>query len=257
MEQARDLKLTGGRALKEVVITAKKIVKDSKNVNGPGEADLVIDEEDLKKAGKKTLGDLIRERVKGFQQRGGGERIFHTIGGVRTLLIIDGTLWFFPRPWDEMEIKPGELFKLYLDSYTAEDIKGIEVIISGEYQPWYTLRYVGPKARPFDFTFIEVTTRSGIGPSITKTPGTFLYKPMPFILQKSFYSPKYTSGITPDGTDTRSTIHWAPNVVTDKGGNAKISFSTADHPGSYSLILEGADMRGNVGAERTTIKIKK
>ncbi|RYZ99948.1 MAG: hypothetical protein EOP47_15435, partial [Sphingobacteriaceae bacterium] len=55
-----------GNILKEVTIKEKKIVKDSKNLNGPGEADLTIDEEELKKANKMTLEKLLFEKIKGF-----------------------------------------------------------------------------------------------------------------------------------------------------------------------------------------------
>jgi hypothetical protein len=55
-----------GMQLKEVNIKAKKVVKRSNNLNGPGEADLVLDEQDMLKAGKKTLEDLLHEKINGF-----------------------------------------------------------------------------------------------------------------------------------------------------------------------------------------------
>lgn len=55
-----------GNLMREVVITAKKIVPGSKNLNGPGQADLILDRGDMEKAGKKTLLQLIEEKVKGF-----------------------------------------------------------------------------------------------------------------------------------------------------------------------------------------------
>ncbi len=55
-----------GTQLGQVEIKAKKAVKGSKNLNGPGEADLVLDEQDMLMAEKKTLEDLLNEKVKGF-----------------------------------------------------------------------------------------------------------------------------------------------------------------------------------------------
>jgi thermostable 8-oxoguanine DNA glycosylase len=54
------------RVLKEVQIKSKRIIKDSKNLNGPGEADITIDDEQLQKAGRTTLRDLLYKNVKGF-----------------------------------------------------------------------------------------------------------------------------------------------------------------------------------------------
>ena len=56
----------GTRVLKEVIIKDRKVVKGSHNLNGPGEADQVLDEDDMKKAGKATLMDLLYKDVKGF-----------------------------------------------------------------------------------------------------------------------------------------------------------------------------------------------
>jgi hypothetical protein len=104
---------------------------------------------------------------------------------------------------------------------------------------------------------IEITTRSGKGPFVRRTAGTYLYKTLPFTLAKQFYRPRYTVkniGIAP-GTDLRSTIHWEPNVVTDEKGNASVSFFSADKSTGYTIILEGTDLEGNLGYNRQQIKI--
>jgi len=55
-----------GHVLKEVNIKEKKIIPGSKNLNGPGEADQVIDQEELEKAGKMTLRELLQQKIKGL-----------------------------------------------------------------------------------------------------------------------------------------------------------------------------------------------
>ncbi|MFD0750937.1 hypothetical protein ACFQZS_12350 [Mucilaginibacter calamicampi] len=55
-----------GTVLNEANIKAKKSVKESKNLNGAGEADEIIDEEELKKADKMTLAELLQQRFPGF-----------------------------------------------------------------------------------------------------------------------------------------------------------------------------------------------
>ena len=58
-------------------------------------------------------------------------------------------------------------------------------------------------------------------------------------------------------TDIRSTIHWQPDITTDKKGEATVSFYTADNPASYSIIMEGSDLKGSFGTTRTSIKVQR
>src|ERR1700730_10128708 len=79
--------------------------------------------------------------------------------------------------------------------------------------------------------FVEITTRSGHGPVIDNTPGIYLYKPLPLSWPKQFYKPKYTIKDTAKHLpDLRSTIDWEPNITTDRNGEAKLWFYTADQP---------------------------
>lgn len=249
------LRITGGNSLKEVVINAKKIIKGSKNLNGPGGADIIIDEEQLKKAGRTTLGDLLTKNVKGFGIRVNkvGER-YYSIYTTLLHLVIDGVnTEFFITP----ETSRYQYLKDIFDYYDAEEIKGIEVMVSGKYQMSYTSNYLQPLDVPWDHSFIEVTTRGGKGPFLRKSVGTYLYKPMPFITPRAFYSPKYTVSSISDMSDIRSTIYWAPNIITDKDGKATVSFYSADNPGTYTAIIEGTDLQGHLGVKRKKVIIKK
>lgn len=261
------LRVTGKSMLKEVVINAKKVIKDSKNLNGPGGADIIIDEEQLKKAGRTTLGQLLEKNVKGFgtkfNKKGQPMYKVHTM---TVHLIIDGinAEFFIPTglldPTSLLEapiIPVYDYLKDIFEYYDAEEIKGIEVMSSGRYQMRYAAHFVkDPLASPWDHAFIEVTTRGGKGPILKKSVGTYLYKPMPLILPKEFYSPKYTTVSTPDMSDVRSTIYWAPNIITDKDGKATVRFYAADNPGAYTVIIEGTDLQGHVGTKRKQIIIK-
>ena len=121
----------------------------------------------------------------------------------------------------------------------------------------YTIRFLDPMAIPWDNAFIEITTRSGHGPFVKKAVGTYVYRPMPISIPKQFYAPKYKMDSVPDMTDIRTTIFWAPNIITDKDGKATISFYTADAPGKYTIIAEGADLDGDVGVKRASIGVEK
>lgn len=242
-----------GTLLKAVVIEGRKVIKDSKNLNGPGGADIVIDETVLEKLGRTTLGDLLYKNIEGFgvKTNRSGER-YYTIYTKLVHLIIDGidTEFFLPDSASQYEY-----FKDYFDYYDAEEIKGIEVMTSTRNALAYVQRFLNPLAKITDHIFIEVTTRSGHGPFLKKSIGTYLFKPMAFTLPKEFYAPKYKANSTPDMTDIRSTIYWEPFIITDKDGKATVSFYTADNPASYSLIIEGSDMQGNVGSKRISIPV--
>jgi hypothetical protein len=56
-----------GIALKEVNITTKKIIKGSQNRNGPGNADLVFDEKDIKESAVMNLYQLIKQKLPGLR----------------------------------------------------------------------------------------------------------------------------------------------------------------------------------------------
>jgi len=275
-----------GNMLKEVVIKEKKIVKESHNLNGPGEADQVFDEQDMLKAGKMTLGDLLKEKVKGFnigpflhvkihkdrkEDESGvlQKRVSYRVNEKEMRLVIDGT------DVDEIDnygIEPFpkgrfEFIKHYLDYFSAEDIKGIEVMFNSAYNTAYGNNFLGngiifqdfeyPAKK--DWAFVEITTRSGKGPWMMVTPGIYLYKPLPYTLPKDFYRPRYTvkNVASAMGTDLRSTIHWAPRVATDKDGKAIVSFFSADKPADYTVVLEGTDLNGGFGYSRQKIKVGK
>jgi hypothetical protein len=105
--------------------------------------------------------------------------------------------------------------------------------------------------------FLEITTYSGHGAFLTKTPGRYVYKAIPLSLPKQFYSPRYAdkSGNTAMGTDLRSTIYWEPNIITDAEGKATVSFFSADKAADYVAIIEGTDLNGGLGYQRKSLKI--
>lgn len=66
---------------------------------------------------------------------------------------------------------------------------------------------------------------------------------------REFYSPKYESGITYNHPDLRTTIYWKPELITDKNGNASFDFYNADGIGTYRIVIEGIDEKGNLARQ--------
>ena len=250
-----EAKLTG-RQLMEVQIKAKKGVKDSKSLVGPGEADFTLNEEDLREVAKKSLLDVIYKNIKGFTNMGKKGGIYYNIYFMPTIFIIDGksTLFFVPEGTSYYQY-----MKSILEYINAEDVKGVELMTSSKNQLAYTSEYISPKyplAKYTDFTFIEITTYSGNGIFMKKTPGSYLYRPPVFASTQEFYSPKYIVKNPVVVPDTRPAIYWEPNVMTDNNGRATVSFYTADKAATYSLNIQGADMAGAVGNAQGKLTVK-
>ena len=249
----------GVNVLEEVVVTAKKFIKDSRNRNGPGNADYILDEQDMLKAKKKTLYEMLEERFPGFRSgKGMSVKDFNSTDTMRYVLMQS----YVNLVIDGVNISSiGATEQIYMDYLTAEDITGIEILKTPKYASVYDPR-IASKMRgcmrcPPPPIFLEITTRSGNGAFLKKTPGVYLYKPIPYSFPAEFYRPKYPLKKIESIADLRSAIHWEPNILTDAEGKATISFYTADLPGYYSIVLEGTDMIGGLGMFRKKIEVRK
>lgn len=268
-----ELKFSGkSTLLNEVLITAKKSVKGSKNLNGEGNADIILDDTDMKKAGKINLLQLIQQRVPGFYERVGrtSHGRYFTLNGDPVKLVIDGMdLDFFYTSGaggrgmmdnTGKSTDPNDHYwfmRDYLEYFSAEDLRGIELMKYGKYSFKYTAEFESGVIPPPQYAWIEITTYSGKGPFMKNTPGTYLYRAMPFVGTRQFYSPKYSpknSNIAL--ADLRSTIYWNSDIITDTDGKASVSFYSADQPGTYTILMEGSDMTGYLGSKREKIIIK-
>src|SRR5690606_24165379 len=80
------------------------------------------------------------------------------------------------------------------------------------------------------------------------TPGIVSYSPQGYYEVRDFYVPDYQAPVDSLAGmhDLRTTIHWAPNVVTDESGHTEFEFYTADSPGTYRIVVEGLDITGRL-----------
>lgn len=262
-----------GRLLNMVTIRNQAIIKGSANLNDGGEADQVIDEQAIEDANKISLSELLEQKVKGFRVGYPPKKhdLTYFLKDKKVRFIFDGIdLDKFYTP-----IEPSEgvtmtndhytYIKGYLDYFTAEDIKGIEVMYSSNNVARYTNRNLttdellaenAAGARGSATAFIEITTRSGNGPFTRKANGIYVYKPLKSTLPKEFYRPRYTAANpTSKYGDLRSTIHWEPAVVTNKSGETRVSFFAADKPATYTITMEGGDLNGKVGYQTQKITV--
>lgn len=108
---------------------------------------------------------------------------------------------------------------------------------------------------------IVVTTRQNLPAefgvmSKEMSPGVFSFTPEGFYKAKEFYSPQYNIADASKLPDTRTTIFWKPNVVTDNDGNAAVTFFNSDGTGTYRVVVEGMDTKGNLGRQVFKYKVQ-
>ncbi|GHT14243.1 hypothetical protein FACS189426_20280 [Bacteroidia bacterium] len=107
------------------------------------------------------------------------------------------------------------------------------------------------------------------GAIVITTKKGFVKKPFPIFNIKSatplgiqkpveFYSPKYetTDEQNDKQPDLRTTIYWNPNVQLSPEGNATIDFYTADAAASYSVVIEGITLDGQIIRSVNKINVK-
>jgi hypothetical protein len=105
---------------------------------------------------------------------------------------------------------------------------------------------------------IDITTRPG-GQHAEDiiSEGILPIKVQGFYKARQFYSPKYEHpNDYINRKDLRSTIYWQPELATDKDGNAEISFYNADGKGTYRVVVEGMDEKGNLGRKVFRYKVE-
>ncbi|MEJ6981540.1 carboxypeptidase-like regulatory domain-containing protein [Pedobacter sp. P351] len=283
--RAEESSISGKNVLSEVVIAGKKNIPKSKNLNGPGEADQIIDEKEAQKAGTQSLIDFLQEHVKGFSLRSRDTDQFFYINEKKVRFVVDGVELnrFY------MADDPPVLNQYYnfindaLTSLSADQILGVEVMYNLKNTSAYSSSFLTieeqignagrsmPAAKPgaprpsirdqftssSDIAYLEITTRSGQGIFFKKTPGIAVYRPLPLTWPKEFYRPKYSTSNTAKFSDLRSTLHWEANILTDAEGRGFTSFYSSDNAGTYTVILQGSNMGGLVGFSSFKIKVLK
>ena len=253
--------ITGkSKMLKEVHIKDKKTIKGSHNPNGSGNADQVLDEEEIKAAVGMNVYQYLVTRIRGLT--------FGFVPGDSTntpvFMINDLPVKF---SIDGMSVGGNyEYLKDMFENYPLASVKGIEVMHSMQYTFTYEQRNNfgtgfagGTGKRETELPgVIEITTYSGVGWSVIHRPGIASYRPIPVVRPVQFYRPRYmVKNIHSALSDLRSTIHWEPNMITQANGIGTLSFYAADIPGTYTVTLDGSDMKGNIGSQTFKIQVNK
>ncbi|MFI5159745.1 MAG: hypothetical protein ACHQHN_00640 [Sphingobacteriales bacterium] len=229
------LGMVKGRTLKEVKIKAFKEDNNypSSNLGGPGHATQVVHRAELEKIG----GPLSIKLAGKFH---GPLGFAITSGHIPTdvLIVVDGTIF------------PSRGTQSYgIDGVNGNDVETVE-LLEGADASIYGMN--GGNG------VIVITTRHGENSSSKdiQSVGILPITVQGFYKAREFYSPKYEAAMPVNHPDLRSTVYWAPELVTDKDGKASVEFNNADGKGSYRVVIEGLDEKGNIGRQVLRYKVE-
>ena len=136
-----------------------------------------------------------------------------------------------------------------IDGVAPNSLAGVQVIRAGTIAAGVGNNYplVEGAGSP-SFGIVYLTTERRATKYNTTTPsGLSHLKPTGYAIVKEFYTPNYEVADQKNQmADLRTTIYWAPNVITNEEGKANLSFFTTDEPGKYLVTLEGVSLTGQL-----------
>ena len=239
-------------ALNEVVVSDYKLTPErAEMVELHGMPDVVIDNKELISKQKNWTKNLFRWLLFNYPKEIRVERFGSAVGfelaNVRgadwTYVVIDG-IPVHERDYHligNIPVSAVESVEIIRNTYTANTYHG-------EVFP------CAPKCPPPAFpAILAIYTYSGKGlyGAFPKSNTTNLidatapqYSPI-----REYYVPDYHEPEKIDWTvpDTRTLLHWKPNILTNSNGQAKTTFFDGDLTGKMVIICEGITSNGKVG----------
>ncbi len=232
-----DTKLLDG-----VTVKAKKIDKtEDRKIYGQASNSIQVD--NILCAGSNNVFQMIQGRVAGVQVSTDGQGGYSVlIRGATSILGSNEPFYLL----DGMPVDANALATL-----TPCDVDKIDVLKGAEASIFGSRGSTG---------VISVLTKRGSGNyDYSKDPvsGVSIQKRMGYNVAREFYAPKYDVNI-PDHVrpDFRSTLHWQPNVRTDAGGKASITYWNTDAKATMRIIAEGVSTQGFVGVGKGEYGVK-
>jgi TonB-dependent SusC/RagA subfamily outer membrane receptor len=242
IELEKKLKLNKDQMLQEVVVKAKKYEEpDARKIYGKANNSIKVDNNLC--AGATSVFQMIQGRVAGVQVSPNGSGGYSVlIRGVSSFTGSNEPLYLL----DGMPVDADALTSISpCDVDNIDILKGAEAAIFG--------------SRGSTGVIAILTKRGGNNYDYSKDPisGVTIQKRMGYNVAREFYAPKYDVNI-PDHVrpDFRSTLHWQPNVRTDAGGKASITYWNTDAKATMRIIAEGVSTQGLVGVGKVEYGVK-
>ena len=219
--------------IEEVEVRAtlkRKGAEHSSNLNGAGNADQVIEADELSTC--TTLEMCLAGRLMGVTWMNGAP--YNTRGNVPMQVVLDG-----------MYIESDQLSMI-----NVTDVESIEVLRNINHTAIYGQYGING-------LLIITSKRGSSAMNNYVKKGIVTIQPEGLYVNKTFYKPDYELA---DGLkfaeDYRTTIHWEPSIVTDEKGKASFHFFTSDGKGKYLMIIEGLNLDGKILRKAVEINVK-
>jgi hypothetical protein len=220
-----NLKLTGN-VLKEVKIKDKKVIPGSHSRNGPGRADLVFDEQDIKESAVMNLYQLLRQKLPGLKVVYENGLPTLKLNNYMVIVLIDGG--GLPI---ELNVPPTvEDLTDELSKFQIAQFKGMEVMYSeGNMINYMQPRnyWIAPHFKGKEIAESEDSLRRGLVPEGDEVDPISLrgevslvdkdHPPPPYWVYKPLYKPGYLENRV--NVKTNKTPEVAVIDITTKGGN--------------------------------------
>jgi hypothetical protein len=227
--------LQKGTLLDEVnIVTKKNPAKYSSNLNGPGNANLLIVADQLQTC--QTISQCLERGIlAGLVVKDGLPYLTRMGNSSPMQLILDG---------------------INIDSATflninPADIQTVEVLKDLSKTAVY-----GRRASESG-VLILTTKRAGDENFVARnSKGMIAASPKGYSLIKEFYIPAYETQVVAESDDHRSTVYWNPNIITTEKGTASVKYFNANEPGLYRVVVEGFDLQGNLSHATYEYQVK-
>jgi len=221
-----------GRMLKQVNIKEKKLDNkyETSGMLGAGHADQVIHSDVLAHGGGSVSSSLIG-KVKGIHW-------YPTANGLKFIPAQNGD----NAPMSVIiDNSPGDLDDVPVSLVeTVEIFRGANGAIYGS----------------LDGVIVVTTKSGGSKASDIASIGVLPIAPTGFYKAREFYSPKYANTNVNLQRDLRSTVYWKPELQPGKDGRATVDYFNTDRTGSYRVVIEGVDDKGNLGTQIYRYKVE-
>jgi TonB-dependent Receptor Plug Domain len=227
------------KLLKTVEVTAKKKEKidDRRIYNKPINS---IDMTQENCASYNNILDFLNGRVAGIQvSQQGFERSVRIRGSGNVNFRLDG-----------MSIGADFINSLSpCDVETIDILKGAEAAIFGSQGGAGVISILTKRGNP-NYDYSKDKSENPANVIVQKITG---YTPT-----REFYAPKYDIAKPEhEFKDFRATLHWQPNITTDKQGKATVTFWNSDAKTKVNVIIEGVSKKGQIGVASCTYNIMK
>lgn len=240
------------------ITTLKKVKsEDSLKINGTNAANRNADNESEKnKKGQNLTGSTAADQVLYNKDLGDGELIDKLTAMLRDVLYLNGN-FYLQVGLNSSVLKPvNNNMLLIVDGNKVLDLSGLQTT---DVEKVEVIKDINASTYGAEGAFgvLIITTKRGkdVINSVSKGPFQFTFHG--YYRAKEFYSPKYENSRINNGQkDFRSTIYWQPEIITGKDGNASFEYYNADGTGTYRIVIEGIDDKGNLGRQVYRYKVE-